>query len=122
MIPYFIQEANSSEDVRDNNIYITYNSSDRCNMNEMIIRYIINVMYEFCSEEYGHDIKITSYDDFCDKYWEMKEIRIRGWYNIFCVYYFEKNWMEWNIEDYKQEIYNAYVKNYNSSVCNIKRR
>ena len=109
MIPYFIQEANSSQDVRDNNIYITYNSSERCNMNERIICYIINVMYEFCSKEYGHDIKITSYDDFCDKYWEMKEIRIREWYNIFRVYYFETKWIEWNIEDYKDDIYVSYV-------------
>lgn len=66
-------------------------------------------MYEFCSEEYGHDIKITSYDDFCDKYWEITEIRIRGWYNVFRVYYFETKWIEWNIEDYKDEIYVSYV-------------
>lgn len=54
MIPYFIQEENSSQDIGDNNIYITYSNSERCNMNEKIICYIINVMYEFCSNEYGH--------------------------------------------------------------------
>ena len=79
-------------------------------------------MYEFCSEKYGHGIEIKSYDDFCDKYWRIKEIKIKGRYNIFCVYYFEKEWILWNIENYKEEIYKAYVINYNSSLCNIKNR
>jgi len=122
MIPYFIQEANSSEDNRDINIYVTANSCDKKELDDKIIRYIINVMYEFCSEKYGHGIEIKSYDDFCDKYWRIKEIKIKGRYNIFCVYYFEKEWILWNIENYKEEIYKAYVINYNSSLCNIKNR
>jgi len=112
MIPYSIQHAQPTHDVRDNNIVAIYDSSERRNMNEQIIRYIINVMYEFCCEEYGHGIKITSYDDFCDKYWKINEIRIRGWNNIFNIHYFEKKWIEWNVEDYKEDIYNEYVKNY----------
>lgn len=42
MILYFIQEENSSQDIGNNNIYITYSNSERCNMNEKIICYIIN--------------------------------------------------------------------------------
>lgn len=109
MTPYFIQQAKPCDDIRDNNIFTHYNSSDRCIMDEKIINYIINIIYEFCSEKYGHNIKISSYDNFCDQYWKIHEIKIRGWYNIFRVYYFEKKWIEWNIEDYKEEIYNKYI-------------
>ena len=109
MIPYYIQQASSSDDVRDANIYITRGSCVKSNLNEMIINHIVNEMYEFCSEEYGHNITITSYDDFCDKYWQIKEIHIRGWYDIFRIYYFENDWIEWNISDYKEEIYNKYL-------------
>lgn len=112
MIPYFIQQANSSDDTRCNNIYTTYNCSEKDTINEHIIHYIINIMYEFCSDKYGHNIKITSYDDFCNKYWKIKGNIIDGWYSIFRIYYFENNWIEWNIEDHKEQIYISYINNY----------
>lgn len=110
MIPYYIGQACSSDDLREANIYQTRGSCVKSKLNEMIISHIVDFMYEFCSEEYGHDIKITSYDDFCDKYWKIKEIPLRWWYNIFRIYYFENDWIEWKISDYKEEIYNEYVK------------
>jgi len=111
-IPYVINQGNPSDDIRYNNIDTTYYSSEKENMVEEIVDKIINTMYEFCSGEYGHDIKISSYEDFCDKYWKIKEIVIDGWYYVFSVYYFENNWMEWNVEEHKELIYTAYVNKY----------
>ena len=115
MIPYYIQQACSSDDVREANVYVTRGSCVKSNLNEMIINHIVNEMYEFCSEEYGHNIKITSYDDFCDQYWKIIEIKLHGWYDIFRVYYFENEWIKWDISDYKKEIYDEYVK-YNNTL------
>jgi len=115
MIPYYIQKASSSEDTRDQNICVTHNCCVKSNMNEKIIDYIVNEMYEFCSVEYGYGIKIKSYDDFCDQYWAIREIKLHGWYDIFDVYYFENEWIKWNISDYKKEIYDEYVK-YNNTL------
>jgi len=111
MIPYFIQHANPSDDMRDNNIYIMYGSSEKDKMNEKIISDIINIMDEFCSED-GFNMKIISYDDFCDQYWKNSAVVISGWHFIFSVYYFENEWVEWNVEKYKEDIYNSYVNTF----------
>ena len=37
---------------------------------------------------------------------------MRGWYHIFRVYYFENEWVEWNIDEYSEQIYFAYVNKY----------
>jgi hypothetical protein len=68
-------------------------------------------MYEFCSEKYGHGIKITSYHDFCEQYWKIKEISLENFY-VFYIKYFENDWKEWNVEDYKEEIYISYVSKF----------
>jgi hypothetical protein len=110
MIPYFIQRVYPSTDIRDDNVGVIYDCSEKNKLNENIINTINNIIYEFCSEEYGHGIKITSYNDFCNQYWEIIGFRIKGWDNIFRVYYFETTWIEWNIEDYLDQIYISYVK------------
>ena len=70
-------------------------------------------MYEFASEKCGYNIiKINSYDNFCSLFWKKTEYMMRGWYHIFRVYYFENEWIEWNIDDYSEQIYFAYVNKF----------
>ena len=115
MISYVIQQARPSDDCRDNNIVSEFSSCDKAKLDEEIINYIIQVMYEFCSKEYGHGIQITSYDDFCDNYWKNSGFEIRYWCNIFRVKYYENNqWLTWKVDDFKEKIYNTYVNKYNN--------
>jgi len=108
MIPYVIEHSNPSDDIDERNIDTSYYSSEKDKFNENIINSIIEIMYKFCSEEYGDGMKITSYDDFCYKYWEKMEIKM-GNFHVFYIKYFENDWKEWNVEDYKEEIYISYV-------------
>jgi hypothetical protein len=113
MIPYCIQYASAVEDPRDNNIFITNDCCKREKLNTTIISIIIQFMYEFCSEDYGHGITISSYDDFCQKYWQFQGFQVRGWYWIFHIVYFDDNsWIEWKMEDYTKAIFNAYQDKY----------
>jgi len=104
IVPYFIQFANPSDDSRDNNIDIIYDSSEKCELNRHIINEIVCLMNDFCFSHINI-IEITSFDDFCDQYWKHNEIVISGWHNVFNIRYFENGWVEWNIEDFKEEIY-----------------
>lgn len=123
MIPYVIEQACSNEDCRESNIITSYGYCDKNDFDKEIIGYIIESMYEFCSEEYGHGIKITCYDDYCKKYWEDSGIYMyRNGYGygdaIFNVAYFEND--KWNhidleSDEYKEKIYNSYVKKYMNS-------
>jgi hypothetical protein len=109
MIPYVIEQSNPSDDIRVPNIDTHYYSSEKDKLNENIINNIIQIMYEFCSDKYGYGIKITSYHDFCDKYWKIKEIGLENFY-IFYVKYFENDWKkDWIVEEHKEEIYNSYI-------------
>jgi hypothetical protein len=111
MIPYIIKQARPIDDTCYDNVIIELSSS-RCkeDLNKDIIDYISTVMYEFCSEEYGHDIKITSYSDFCEKYWKTLEMQLKYWDSVFEVYYFENNWIKWDITAYQDKIWLAYNK------------
>ena len=111
MIPYVIEQSNPSDDVRESNIDTHYYSSEKEDLHEHIINNIIHIMYEFCSEEYGHNIKITSYFDFCEQYWKIKEIGLGNYY-VFYIKYFENDWKCWNVEDYQEYIYNSYVNKF----------
>lgn len=107
MIPYVIQYATPSDDIRIENIETIYDSGEKEKMNEKIIEYIINIMYDWCGE-----CNIKSYNDFCDMYWKIMQNEaavIWGWANVFRVSYFENEWLEWNIEEHQEEIYIAYV-------------
>lgn len=112
MIPYFIEKASPRDDISDNNIITYYDCCKKDNINKKIIDYIIEFMYEFCSKDYGHNLKITSYEDFCNKYWKIAEFTIKNYYYIFRVYYFENEWIEWNIIDYHEDIFNSYLNKY----------
>ena len=111
MIPYVIEHSNSSDDIKERNIDTMYYSSEKDKLNDNIIINIIEIMYEFCSEEYGYGIKISSYDDFCYQYWNIKEIKMENFY-VFYIKYFENSWKEWNVEDYKKDIYISYISKF----------
>jgi hypothetical protein len=104
MIPYIIKQARSSDDTRDNNVIVECGSTQNIdNLDKVIIDYIVDVMYE-----YGHNIQITSYSDFCQKYWDILGIQIRYWDGVFKVYYFENEWKEWNITTHQDNIFSTY--------------
>ena len=108
MIAYIIEQSLPSDDMKNNNIITSYYSSEKDKLYEKIIDNITDIIYEFCSDEYGHGIKILSYDDFCDKYWKIKQIKMYNYF-VFDVYYFENDWKHWNVEDNKEVIYISYV-------------
>lgn len=113
MVPYYIQHAIPTDDIRDNNIDTEHGYVEKENLNKTIINTIIEFMNDFCCEEIGHNIKIISYEDFCEKYWDIGVYIVRGWYFIFSVYYFEENkWIEWDVEKYQELIYNEYVNRF----------
>jgi hypothetical protein len=111
MIPYVIEQSRPSEYVKDCNLITTYYSSEKDKLNENIIISIVDIMYEFCSDEYGYGIKIISYDDFCHQYWKIKQIKMDNFY-IFHINYFENYWKRWFMEYYKEDIYKMYVNKF----------
>ena len=118
MIPYSIQHVSPNHDIRHGNIYTLYDSVEIDRLNETIISYIIEFIDDFCSETTEQYIQITSYKDFCYKFWRKTEFIIKEWYSIFRVYYFKNEWIEWNLEEYQEDIYNAYVKKNRSLIQN----
>lgn len=112
MIPYYIQHVYSSSDIQDNNIITTPCCIEKDKLHETITNILIHFMYDFCSEDIGHNIHISSYKDFCDYFWNNAECMIREWYYIFRIYYFEDKWIEWSIEEYQDQIYLAYKNKY----------
>jgi len=119
MIPYVIEQARPNDDYRGKNIIINYGYCEKDNLDKEIVDHIIEIMYEFCSEEYGNGIEITSYDHFCQLYWLSYEFSLSGYgNNMFRIGYFEND--KWNKIDldnseYREKIYNSYVKKYINS-------
>jgi len=107
MIPYSIQYVCPSANPLDNiNIKCDYIENNK--LDETIIYFIVEFMYDFCKGENVQEI--TSYKDFCEIYW--KTHGLTDWYYIFKVEYFEHTWRDWNIEDYQDQIYRSYAKKY----------
>lgn len=118
MIPYSIQHVSPNHDIRHDNIYTIYDSIENNILNETIISYIVDFIHDFCNETTDHPIQITSYKNFCYKFWRKTEFIVKEWYSIFRVYYFENEWIEWNLEEFQENIYNAYVKKNRSLIQN----
>ena len=111
MIPYYILYAVPNEDARDNNIFNEHNFCEKNKLHNEIINFIVNYMYDFTNKDYGHNIIINSFDEFCEKYCEIKGIKMRYWSDVFQVFYFDNNkWIEWEMNDYKDAIYSSYNK------------
>ena len=117
IIPYVIEHSYPSDDIDERNIDTSYYSSEKDKLNETIISSLIEIMYQFCNEEYGNNMKITSYDDFCYQYLKKMEIKMDN-FHVFYIKYFtplqrcKNEWKEWNVEDYKEKIYISYVNKF----------
>jgi hypothetical protein len=111
MIPYIIKQARPTCDIRDNNVIVHYNLTRNIeDLDKDVIDFIVGEMYEFCSEKYGHNIQIKSYSDFCKKYWEILEIKLHYWENVFEVYYFKNEWIKWNLTSHQDKIFSCYME------------
>lgn len=119
MIPYIIQQAHPTNDCRYKNIFTNFMNCEKDNLDNNVITYIIEFMFEFCSKDYGHGIQISSYDDFCEQYWRLSDVEISGWFEVFKISYYKNNkWSTWNIDEHKEEIYNQYVNKYINKLVN----
>ena len=109
MIPYVVSEptpGNPSE------IYTSYGVCEDYTLTAHLIKTITEIMYEFCSADYGHGLTITSYADFCQQWWDKQFSFMPNTHNtpFYAVhYYWRGEWMEWKTEDHELELYWAYV-------------
>jgi hypothetical protein len=111
LIPYIIKQARPNDDDRYNNIIINLKSIKSIDdLDKVIINFIVDEMYEFCSKEYGHNIQITSYSDFCEKYWNILECKPYYWDSVFEVDYFDNKWIKWDIKNNEDKIFSTYMK------------
>ena len=118
MLPYILSQANPQGAYSNYaNVHTSHHTSEnRITLHNSLICYIVEFMYEFCSKKYGHDIDITSYNNFCEKWWSRQDRELIN-IPIFEIHYFEKDeWKEWKIEDYKNEIYDEYTKKVNEKM------
>jgi len=107
MIPYSIQYACPSSNTRDN-ICIKCDYIEKTKLDEAILNFIVDFIHDFSN----NITEITSYTDFCGKYWKKHGCMVRDWYYIFNVEYFEKIWIDWNVEEQQEQIYHTYVQKY----------
>jgi hypothetical protein len=115
MIPYTVQQVYPNNDSRYDNVYTRFDCIEKDKFDERIINIITDFMCDFCSKDSRHNTQITSFYDFCRQYWETEECIVRGWKYIFRIHYFEIEWNEWNIEDYVDQIFIAYMIKSNSN-------
>ncbi len=104
--PYVIEQAINNGAYTDQaNIFNTYGSIELNKLHQTFIDEIVSFMTEFCSD---HKINVTSYDDFCKKFYCINgRICDRP---LFIMHYFiDGEWKTWEPELYDSEIYNAYA-------------
>ena len=112
MIPYVLSQANPQGDYSNYpNVHTSvHDCKTQGELHRTLVCYIAEFMYEFCSKKYGHDIDITSYDDFCEKWWDKQAQELIN-VPIFEIHYFENDeWKEWKTYDNEKEIYEGYMK------------
>jgi hypothetical protein len=129
MIPYVIRQAYPCGDnLMENAVESFFGCSEKDKINESIINEITKKMAEWYDErmeyhEYEYQVTISSYTDFCEQYleamkeekWEELELEqpiYCEWKNAFRVCYFDDEWIEWNVEDYREQIYISYMNTY----------
>jgi hypothetical protein len=113
LIPYILIKAHPNSNYQEGNMSSSCDSVEESNLQKHFIEIISDDMYEFCSKKYGHDIEITSYDNFCYHYWDKHEYKM--YCPIFEIHYFINNkWEEWLIHDYENELYQACLNKYKS--------
>ena len=121
-VPFFVHQAYGLSNLSEPNIITHFYSSTNIeNLDNDIIEKLALHIYEFCSDEYGCGITIDDYNDFCNKYWKNSEFGccIKYYEYVFEIYYFANNeWFNWDINNHKMEIFDAYVcfKNYRKQI------
>ena len=111
MIPFVIQHIFPRDYITKCNVITNY---DCCNekelLNEKIFKFITNFMNEFCMDYYGDEFILSSYDDFHNKFWSVNWDEVKDWLDIFQIFYFEGDkWIEWNVNDHQDEIFQYYT-------------
>ena len=109
MIPFVVESAISNGAYTDRaNISTEYGCTEKCKLHTLFIDIIINDMYEFCSDEYGHGINIKSYDEYCYHYSKINcSFRYAPLYMMH--YFMDGVWKIWDPIIYDDEIYMAYI-------------
>lgn len=110
-VPIFIEQSVASDDSRDPNVVVTTCKGKKENLNTTIINKIVEIMLNYSYVCDG--VKINSYNEYCLNYWKEYYV-IRYYNNIFSVYYFDNDddeWKFWDIDDYKEEIFNTFKNN-----------
>lgn len=105
IVPYVTEYAVSNGCYTDQaNIYTEYGSCEKDQLHKTFIDSIVTNMVDFCE---GHDIEISSYEDFCCKYY--KEIGKVCDRPIFIKRYFiDGEWHEWKPWMYDSDIVASY--------------
>ena len=108
MIPYVIEQAVSNGAYTDEaNIVTTYGTTLLSTIETTFIKIVVDIMYDFCSAEYGHNIEISSYGDFQSKYYK-ENGRVKDRPILEFKYFNEGEWKLWEAQLYDSEIYYAY--------------
>ena len=113
MIPFIVKRADPQEycdcEISFENINVKLCHAESIEkLDEAVSRIVAQLMCGFYVGEYIGDDKITSYADFCEKYWETFRPAIYDWHNPYRVYYFNNGWSEWNTLIYGDKIFKAF--------------
>ena len=108
-VAYVIERAINNGAYTDQaNILLEYDSCDQDKLHKTFIKTIVLFMDEFCDNECGHGISITSYEDFCRKYYQVNGQVADA--PLFLIRYFINGiWKTWEPELYDSEIYATYM-------------
>ncbi len=100
------------------NVYTFHDWTDDIDMdslNMFFIQDIAILIHEFCDKDIGHNIHVTSYDDFCSEYWKRQDGPIiEDYYHLYEFNYYDPNatdgdyWKLWHPRDHKDEIMKVY--------------
>ena len=91
MIPYVLEQATND----GNKIIVHYGHFEKHKMMITFINKISDLIYDFCNEYTGCNIKINCYQDFYNKYTG----HTVNYKNIFYIKYFASNtWVDWEMD------------------------
>ena len=109
LVPFVIEHAVSNGSYTDQpNIFTEYSCISKDQLHQTFIDEIVEFMYEFCSAEYGHGIEITSYDDFCEKYYD-ENCRVDDVPLYIMRYFVDGEWHIWEPNTHSIDIYRNYI-------------
>lgn len=108
IISYILVQPDPTYNYEYGNKHVSCDCIEDDDMDSHFIDYISTHMYEFCSKKYGHGIDISSYDEYCEHYWENQDYKMKC--PVFEFRFFKNNvWSVWNVDDYTNEIYASYL-------------